>query len=147
MRPRFSALRDIKFLHQHSYISFNGILYSPNEFDERVSRHVECLLSVDSLDVISVVGPCMLLQYSGRFFAVCTRHQLLKRDPEWIGINDFNNRVINTCGGVYWLKDPQKMDLEDDLVIFDYTDSVAAGNLLQANFLPIDQINCIRDGD
>lgn len=136
----------IAFLQRHSYVSLNGLWISPREINARLAEFVESLLSIDSLNSISRAGPCVLVRVCDKFYAVCTRHQLLERDAEWVGLNIADERVIQTSAGLLTVQG-QESDLVRDLAIFDFTEVVADGSIETKQFFALEAANVIAHGD
>lgn len=140
--------RDIFGIRNHSFVNVNGLWIAPKEINLRLWQHLGELLSVDSLHVTSVVGACALLALDGHYFAVSTFHQILDRDPNWIGLNCVDDRTIQTSGSLWTAPaEDRNTDLSGDLAIFDFTEPVRAGELKSSIFFDIGGSGCIQHRD
>lgn len=119
MPPRpFHALR---------FVSINGIEVSIDNLQDVLSRHAVGVVIVNDDDVyrVSIRGSGTLLRYGSRYFMVCCYHQVRDVDFDQVGFFPFEEAIVLTSGGAKYFDETGGSDFHD-LLIFDYTDPVAA---------------------
>lgn len=136
---------NISLLHRYRYLRLNGLWLSPSEIPQRLSTHVDDLLSLDSLHCTSRVGTCVLLKVNNRFFGTCTQHQLIGRDPQWIGVNISDDRTVQTSGGYLTVQNDD--ELIGDLALFDFTEAVSEDGLRADRFFSLNGESIVANGD
>lgn len=136
-----SAKTTLEQMLAHS-VKLNGILIPIGSADSVLARYAECLFvhNDDPTFPVSLSGSAIALRYHGRYFLVCSRHQLRGKDLERVSILTRDGKHCYTSGGVrHFNEEINELD-SHDIAIFDFTDPCEAIPTLRERFFNFVQI-------
>jgi hypothetical protein len=104
-------------------VRFNGLLIPAKALESTLGRYVDNLIVWNNHDVhkISLVGSAVPLLFGGRYFLICTNHQLAGRDPENVSIMGRDGQKLVTSSGMRCFSD-ETLPHYLDLAAFDFTE-------------------------
>ncbi|MCD7059469.1 hypothetical protein [Pelagibacterium xiamenense] len=115
---------------------FNGILIPARSGESVLARFTQPLVALneDETYVISLVASGVAIKYRGRYFIVCSRHQLKGWRSEQIALLTSDGEFCITSGGVRHFVDGLYENGVHDLAAFDFTDPCLEIPALQERF-------------
>ncbi|QLF68319.1 hypothetical protein FE840_001420 [Peteryoungia desertarenae] len=119
-------------------IWLNDVLIPVEGADYALGRYVDHLVELTDDEVfrLSLASSTTLVEYNGRYLALCTRHQLKGRKLEEIGLIIKNGQNVITSGGQTHFPEGNISDALD-LAAFDFTAPCMAGVIEKRRFFPL----------
>jgi hypothetical protein len=119
-------------------VSFNGLLIPPSALIAALSRYVDNLFVWNDHKTykLSLVGSAVPIRFSGRYFLLCTNHQLQGRQLENVSLLGRDGQNIVTSSGVRHFNDegsPHYLDL----AAFEFTEPCEAHPDLKERFFDL----------
>jgi hypothetical protein len=116
-------------------VNFNGVLIPPSGLDIVLSKYVECLVVWNNHDtyLVSLVGSGIPIKFKGKYFIVCSKHQLRDRVLEDVSLLSRDGKKCFSSGGVRHFEGPNEYEYRD-LVAFDFSDPCAEHPELRDRF-------------
>src|ERR1700730_137499 len=105
-------------------VSFNGLLIPASALAASLGRYVDNLFvwNDDEIYKVSLVGSAVPVRFSGRYFLLCTNHQLRGRQLENISLLGRDGQHLITSSGVRYFND-ESNPYYLDLAAFEFTES------------------------
>lgn len=122
-------------------VSFNGLLIPASTVTKALSRYVDNLVVWNDHQIykLSLVGSAVPIKYSGRYFLLCTNHQLKGHQLENVSLLGRDGQNLITSSGVRHYNDetdPRYLDL----AAFDFTEPCEAHPDLKERFFELREI-------
>jgi len=118
MRPTWSVLDRMA----GTSVSFNGLLMPASTLTSVLARYVDnlCVWNDHQTYKVSLVGSAVPIRFSGRYFLLCTNHQLRGRELENVSLLTRDGQRIVTSSGVRHFNDESNPHYLD-LAAFEFT--------------------------
>jgi hypothetical protein len=122
-------------------VSFNGLLIPASALTASLGRYVDNLFvwNDDEVYKVSVVGSAVPIRFSGRYFLLCTNHQLRGRQLENVSLLGRDGKNIITSSGVRHFTNENSPHYLD-LAAFEFTEPCEAHPDLKERFFDLREI-------
>jgi hypothetical protein len=103
-------------------VRFNGLVIPGSSLQAVLGRYVDNLFvwNDDEVHKVSLVGSAIPIKFSGRYFLLCTNHQLQGRQLENVSLMGRDGQKIITSSGVRRFHDEESPSYQD-LAAFEFT--------------------------
>lgn len=122
-------------------VNVNGLIVPARSVESVLSRHSFNLVlhNDDETHKVSLVGSATAVRFNGRYFLLCTNHQLRERDPQRVSMLKDDGSVLVTSGGMGAYPISSDTDAYD-IVAFDFTEPVIDHLDLRQRFFDFNQV-------
>jgi hypothetical protein len=119
-------------------VSFNGLLIPASTLTAALSRYVDNLFVWNDHQTykVSLVGSAVPIRFSGRYFLLCTNHQLQGRQLENVSLLGRDGQNLVTSSGVRHFNDESSPHYLD-LAAFEFTEPCEAHPDLKERFFDL----------
>jgi hypothetical protein len=119
-------------------VSFNGLLIPASTLIATLSRYVDNLFVWNDHQTykVSLVGSAVPIRFSGRYFLLCTNHQLQGRQLENVSLLGRDGQNLVTSSGVRHFND-ESSPYYLDLAAFEFTEPCEAHPDLKERFFDL----------
>ena len=122
-------------------VSFNGLLIPASALTTSLGRYVDNLFvwNDDEIYKVSLVGSAVPIRFSGRYFLLCTNHQLRGRHLESVSLLGRDGQNLITSSGVRHFSNESSPHYLD-LAAFDFTEPCEMHLDLKERFFDLREI-------
>lgn len=122
-------------------VRFNGLMIPASTLTTALARYVDNLCVWNDHDTykVSLVGSAVPIKYLGRYFLLCTNHQLQGSQLENVSLLSRDGQTIITSSGVRHFSDESRSDYLD-LAAFEFTEPCEAHPDLKERFFALREI-------
>lgn len=122
-------------------VRFNGLIVPASTLPSVLSRYVDNLFVWNDHETykVSLVGSAVAIKYFGRYFLLCTNHQLRGRQLEHVSLMSRDGRNIFTSSGMRQFNNESSPHYLD-LAAFEFTEPCEANPALMERFYDLHEV-------
>lgn len=122
-------------------VRFNGVMIPAPTVPKALARYVDNLFiwNDDETYKVSLVGSAIPIKYSGRYFLLCTNHQLRGSPPENVSLLSRDGKTLITSSGIRQFSDERNPHYLD-LAAFEFTEPCEAHQDLKERFFELREL-------
>jgi hypothetical protein len=119
-------------------VHLNGLVIPARSLHSVLGRYVDNLFIWNTHDIykVSLVGSAVPIKFSGRYFLLCTNHQLRGQELQNVSMMDRDGRNIITSSGVRHIQDEDSQHYVD-LAAFEFTEPCEGHPELKERFFEL----------
>ena len=122
-------------------VTFNGLLVPASSLKTVLARYVDNLVVWNDHQTykVSLIGSAVPIRFSGRYFLLCTNHQLRECEKENVSLLGRDGQILVTSSGVRHFNDESNPHYRD-LAAFDFTEACGAHLALRERFFDLREV-------